>query len=190
MMSSNGNIFSVTGFLCGEFTGHRWIPLTKASDTELWFFFDPHLNEPLNKQSRHRWFDTLSRPLWRHCDENISSYRNPSWISVWNQELFFGAPSLWWNWTTTTTYVTTRLIICNEIVVNWQVIIAAMLDTVPYYHAHTFVSHFKTRELVHLWNPLPWNRHSSLPSWDDNNVILKSTVCSNFMAGKCHIYHI
>ena len=24
--------------LCGEFTGHRWIPLTKASDAELWCF--------------------------------------------------------------------------------------------------------------------------------------------------------
>ena len=38
MTSSNGNIFSVTGPLCGEFTGHRWIPLTKASDAELWCF--------------------------------------------------------------------------------------------------------------------------------------------------------
>ena len=28
--SSNGNIFRVTGHLCGEFTGHRWIPRTKA----------------------------------------------------------------------------------------------------------------------------------------------------------------
>ena len=28
-----------------EFTGHRWIPLTKASDAELWFFFfDLRLN--------------------------------------------------------------------------------------------------------------------------------------------------
>ena len=26
MMSSNGNIFRVTGLLCGKFTGHRWIP--------------------------------------------------------------------------------------------------------------------------------------------------------------------
>ena len=26
MTSSNGNIFRVTGYLCGEFTGHRWIP--------------------------------------------------------------------------------------------------------------------------------------------------------------------
>ena len=35
MMSSNGTIFRVTGHLCGEFTGHRWIPRTKASGEEL-----------------------------------------------------------------------------------------------------------------------------------------------------------
>ena len=33
MTSSNGNIFRVTGHLCGEFTGHRWIP-----DAKLWCF--------------------------------------------------------------------------------------------------------------------------------------------------------
>ena len=38
MTSSNGNIFRVTGPLCGEFTGPRWIPCTKASDAELRFF--------------------------------------------------------------------------------------------------------------------------------------------------------
>ena len=36
MTSSNGNIFRVTGHLCGEFTDHRWISCTKASDAELW----------------------------------------------------------------------------------------------------------------------------------------------------------
>ena len=36
MTSSNGNIFRVSGPLVGEFTGHQWIPLTKASDAELW----------------------------------------------------------------------------------------------------------------------------------------------------------
>ena len=36
MTSSNGNIFRVTGHLCGEFTGPQWIPRTKASDAELW----------------------------------------------------------------------------------------------------------------------------------------------------------
>ena len=43
--SSNGNIFRVTGHLCGEFTGHRWIPRTTASDTERL-----RLNKLLNKQ--------------------------------------------------------------------------------------------------------------------------------------------
>ena len=38
MTSSNGNIFRVTGHLCGEYTGLRWIPRTKASDAELWCF--------------------------------------------------------------------------------------------------------------------------------------------------------
>ena len=38
MTSSNGNIFRVTGHLCGEFPGHWWIPHTKASDAELWRF--------------------------------------------------------------------------------------------------------------------------------------------------------
>ena len=31
MTSSNGNIFYVTGPLCGEFTGHRWIDSTHKS---------------------------------------------------------------------------------------------------------------------------------------------------------------
>ena len=38
MTSSNGNIFCVTGPLCGEFTSHLWILLTMASDVELWCF--------------------------------------------------------------------------------------------------------------------------------------------------------
>ena len=38
MTSSNGSIFCVTAPLCGEFTSHWWIPLTKASHAELWWF--------------------------------------------------------------------------------------------------------------------------------------------------------
>ena len=38
MTSSNGNIFRVTGHLCGKFTGPRWISRTMASDAELWCF--------------------------------------------------------------------------------------------------------------------------------------------------------
>ena len=38
MTSSNVSFFRATDPLCGEFTGPRWIPLTKASDAELWYF--------------------------------------------------------------------------------------------------------------------------------------------------------
>ena len=49
MTSSNGNIFSATGPWCGEFTGHKCISLTYASDAELWCFFDLHLDKRLIK---------------------------------------------------------------------------------------------------------------------------------------------
>ena len=68
MKSTNGNIFCVTGHLCEEFTGPRWILHTKASDAEVfYFFFDLRLNKRLSKQSWGWWFETLSCPLWRHC---------------------------------------------------------------------------------------------------------------------------
>ena len=68
MTSSNGNIFRIAGPLCGEFTGHRWIPRTKASKAELCVFFDLRLNKRLNKQSLSWWFEMPSRQLWRHCN--------------------------------------------------------------------------------------------------------------------------
>ena len=49
MTSSNGNIFRVTGPLCGAFTVDRWIPLTKASDTGFDVLFDLRLNKRLSK---------------------------------------------------------------------------------------------------------------------------------------------
>ena len=60
-----------SGLLCWEFTGHRGIPLTKASDAELWCFlwFDLRLNKRLSKQSQGCWFETPSRSLWRHRNE-------------------------------------------------------------------------------------------------------------------------
>ena len=38
MTSSNGNIFRVTGHLCGEFTGPRWIPCKKGQWRGALFF--------------------------------------------------------------------------------------------------------------------------------------------------------
>ena len=63
--SSNGNIFSVTDLLCGEFTGHRWIrPVTRS----LGVFYDMLLNKRLSKHSWSRWLETPIRSLWRHCN--------------------------------------------------------------------------------------------------------------------------
>ena len=68
MTSSNGNIFRVTGHLCGEFTGLRWIPRTKASDAEFDVFFDLRRIKWLSKQPWGWWFETQSWSLWRHCN--------------------------------------------------------------------------------------------------------------------------
>ena len=38
MISLDGNIVHITGHLLRESTNHRWIPLTKANDVELWCF--------------------------------------------------------------------------------------------------------------------------------------------------------
>ena len=83
MMSSNGNIFRVTGHLCREFTGRRWIfpaqrPVTQSDQV----FFDLRLNKPLNKQSCGWWFETPSRSSWRHCNVTDKTY---GWHMRWSQ---------------------------------------------------------------------------------------------------------
>ena len=70
MTSSNGNIFRVTGHLCEEFTGPRWIPRQRPVTQSFDVFVVLRLNKRLSKQSWGWWFETLSRPLWRHRNEN------------------------------------------------------------------------------------------------------------------------
>ena len=48
----------------GEFPSQR--PETRSFDA----FFDLRLNKRLSKQSRSRWFETILRSLWRHCNVN------------------------------------------------------------------------------------------------------------------------
>ena len=69
MTSSNGNIFRITGHLCGEFTGPRWIPPQRSVTWNFDVFFDLRLNKQLSKQSWGWWFEMLSCPLWRHCND-------------------------------------------------------------------------------------------------------------------------
>ena len=60
----------------GKFTTQR--PVTWRFDV----FFDLRLNKRLTEQSWGWWFDTLSRPLWRHCNDIVLTqllpkFRNP-----------------------------------------------------------------------------------------------------------------
>ena len=72
MTSSNGNIFRVTGPLCGEFTGPGEYPTQRPVTRSIDVFFDLRLNKRLSKQPRGWWFETLSCPLWRQF--------NASWL--------------------------------------------------------------------------------------------------------------
>ena len=68
MTSSHGNFFCVTGPLCAEFTGHRWIPHKRPVTRSYDVFFDLRLNKWSSKQSWGWWFETQSRSWWRHCN--------------------------------------------------------------------------------------------------------------------------
>ena len=69
MPSSNGNIFRVTGHLCGESPVSGEVPAQRPVARSFDIFFDLRLNKRLSKQSWSWWFETLSCPLWRQCDE-------------------------------------------------------------------------------------------------------------------------
>ena len=84
MTSSNGNIFRVTGHLCGEFYRSPVNSPQKARDAELCFFFDLRLNKRLSKQWWGRLFETLSRPLWCHCNAREVSEINEGWHCLRN----------------------------------------------------------------------------------------------------------
>ena len=60
--------------LCGKFTSHRAFPAQRPLTRNFDVFFDLGLNERLSKQSWCWWFETPSRPLWRHTNGNKPGY--------------------------------------------------------------------------------------------------------------------
>ena len=76
MMSSNGSVFHVTGHLCREFTGPSEFPAQRPVTQSFDVFFDLRLNKQLSKQSWGWWFETLSGPLWSHCNDLHITDRN------------------------------------------------------------------------------------------------------------------
>ena len=73
--------------VAGEFPAQR--PVIRSFDV----FFDLRLNKRLSKQSLDWWFETPTRPLWRHCNVipgNMSSLSN----HVIYLSILFRIPSL------------------------------------------------------------------------------------------------
>ena len=62
----------------GGFPSKR--PVTVGFDD----FCDLRLNKRLTKRSRRRWFQTPSRPLWRHCYENTMSAIHEKHFVSWS----------------------------------------------------------------------------------------------------------
>ena len=71
--------FRVTDPLCGDYTGHRWIPPRKPVTLNFYVFFDLRLNKRLSKQSSHRWFEAPSHSLWRFCHVHIRCMYSCIW---------------------------------------------------------------------------------------------------------------
>ena len=87
MTSSNGNIFRVTGPLCGEFTGPGEFPTQRQVTRSFDVFFDLRLNKWLSRQPWGWWFETPSWSLWRQCNGSAFSTkwrppRYPSNVSI------------------------------------------------------------------------------------------------------------
>ena len=66
MTSSNGNIFRVTGPMCGEFTGPGEFPAQRPVTRSFDVFFHLRLNKRLSKQPWGWWFETPGWSVWRH----------------------------------------------------------------------------------------------------------------------------
>ena len=79
MTSSNGNIFRVTGPLCGEFTGPGEFPAQRPVTQIFDVFFYLRLNKRLSKQPWGWWFETPSWSLWRHGNAPVPSHHPIEW---------------------------------------------------------------------------------------------------------------
>ena len=98
MTSSNGNIFRVTGHLCGEFTGPGEFlaqrPVTRSFDV----FFDLRPNKRLSKQPWGWWFETPSWPLWHQCNVFPCLHTIPQltpMVTLLNRNMFHFTDPLW-----------------------------------------------------------------------------------------------
>ena len=87
MMASS--IFRVAGHLLGESTSHRWIPLTKDSDAELWCLSLSAPKQTVETTIKTLVIETPSRSLWRHSNDTINRY-------LWHKCQYDGSTKLYY----------------------------------------------------------------------------------------------
>ena len=77
----------------GEFHAQR--PVTRSFDV----FFDLSLNKRLSKQWRGWWFETQSRPLWRHCNDcaRMHQAQQSRYISNGKQQFWIMINVVWYS---------------------------------------------------------------------------------------------
>ena len=128
MTSSNGSVFRVTDPLCGELMGHRWIPLTKAGNAELWCFLwaAPWIDGWVNNREagdlrRHRTHYDVVVLVWR-CHGSIitkdtNNYNRISrakciWPAVWSLQ--------WRHKSMTGPQITSNSTVSSKTCSDWQ----------------------------------------------------------------------
>ena len=74
MTSSNGNTSALLAICAGNLPVSGEFPAQKPVTRSFDVFFDLRLNKRLSKQSWGSWFEMLSRPLWRHRNDLVSSW--------------------------------------------------------------------------------------------------------------------
>ena len=141
----------------GEFPSQR--PVTRSFDV----FFDLRLNKRLSTQSRRRWFEMPSRPLWRHCDELHWRMRDPITKSYDQcrsdiRLMFDSNVSLRLQWRNVQTVIFPKWII-------YDMCLYYLIDDLRYFTYHEF--HFKT----------VWLKNDTYRSWN----ILFYLACVNWL---------
>ena len=159
MTPSNGNIFRVTGPLCGdspvtgEFPSQR--PVTRSFDV----FFHLRLNKWLSEQSWGWWSETLSRSLWRHCNVKDSK----RWGLIDRTRVF----AFWW-----CLVLSNSLILMVYFVVNGHSHHCPRVNeaTLGNMHIYIYIYMHAMHNPLNIWADYVNTRHSttnpSAFSWD------------------------
>ena len=119
----------------GEFPAQR--PVTRSLD----IFFDLRLNKRLSKQSGGWWFETPSRPLWRHCNVVITGMLR-------NKQAWWSRSKIW-HWKCIVLY--SIVLWSYSIRFNENQKLLLFLITLCYINIHHSVMMFVTISLIITW---------------------------------------